>query len=372
MKILFIVDYYYPAIGGAEILYQHLAEGLVKRGHEVIVLTQMSSNVLAQEMVNGVSVFRVKTWQRALFPYQAFRLAKQLCQDADIIQAGPYAAGVLAARLRKLCSAKVLLTVYEYLGTRWLSLRASGVMAYLYEKYLFSHVFDYYVAISDSTRRQLLVNKIAPVKVGKVYCGIDTELFKPQPINTALRKQLKIATETKVFLYAGRSGITKGIWVLLQTIKKLRDLKSAMLSSEMQFVFILGKHPITEYERIRAFIQTHALESLIIVLDSVPRNQLPQYIAIANTVIIPSLTEGFGFFAAEVSAMQIPLIVSKVDALPEVVSGKAIFIEPGNSDDMLRAVIEGAHDRFLKIPPKHFSWENTCVSYEQLYKNLRA
>ena len=38
--ILFCLDYYYPHVGGAEVLFQNLAEGLVARGWRAIVVTQ--------------------------------------------------------------------------------------------------------------------------------------------------------------------------------------------------------------------------------------------------------------------------------------------------------------------------------------------
>ncbi|MBS3127462.1 glycosyltransferase [Candidatus Woesearchaeota archaeon] len=39
MKILFICENYYPHLGGAEVVFKNLAEGYVKRGHQVTVLT---------------------------------------------------------------------------------------------------------------------------------------------------------------------------------------------------------------------------------------------------------------------------------------------------------------------------------------------
>jgi D-inositol-3-phosphate glycosyltransferase len=39
MRILFVLEYYAPHVGGAETLFQNLCEGLTARGHVVDVIT---------------------------------------------------------------------------------------------------------------------------------------------------------------------------------------------------------------------------------------------------------------------------------------------------------------------------------------------
>jgi len=68
-KILFITHLYYPSLGGAERVFQRLAEGLAARGHEVTVLTsdalstehyfsRVKNNLSAEEKLNRVLVVR--------------------------------------------------------------------------------------------------------------------------------------------------------------------------------------------------------------------------------------------------------------------------------------------------------------------------
>lgn len=371
MKIVLIVDYYYPAVGGAETLYQHLAEGLITLGHKVIVLTQLVKGSTLEETLNGVNIHRVATSHRAAFPYQAFKLAKSLVTDADIVQAGPYSAGILAAKLRKFTKAKIILSVYEYLGKRWLRFGISGVLAFFYEKYLFGFKFDHYVAISDSTKGQLLAKGIQTGNITRIYCGVDNSFFKPQPLNISLRKELGIESERFICLYAGRPGVTKGVWVLLATIERIRNSGFGIRNEGMRFVLVLAREPAKERGMIIQFIKKYQLEENVLVLDSVPRENLPSYLAMANVIVVPSLTEGFGFFAAEVSAMGIPLVVSNVDALPEVVSGKVVLVESGNAEALAEGLMSASEGKFIEVAPKSFRWDDTWREYEKLYKSLK-
>ena len=58
MKILFVTDYYYPHAGGVEEMIKNIAEGLVKRGHEVHILTWKIPGTENDEIVNGVKIHR--------------------------------------------------------------------------------------------------------------------------------------------------------------------------------------------------------------------------------------------------------------------------------------------------------------------------
>jgi hypothetical protein len=46
MKILMALDYYRPNVSGLTLYVEHLAEGLVERGHDVSVLTHRHRNDL--------------------------------------------------------------------------------------------------------------------------------------------------------------------------------------------------------------------------------------------------------------------------------------------------------------------------------------
>ncbi|MDW8004987.1 MAG: glycosyltransferase family 4 protein, partial [Thermofilaceae archaeon] len=63
MKILYIVNGYYPRIGGVEYVVKSIAERLVKRGHDVTVIAgEPEAKEPHEEEVNGVSVTRWPTW----------------------------------------------------------------------------------------------------------------------------------------------------------------------------------------------------------------------------------------------------------------------------------------------------------------------
>ncbi len=360
MKILLIVDYYYPNVGGAETLYQKLAESLVAQ-HEVIVLTQKVSGAQSEEVFNGVRIVRIATWHRALFPYQAFKAARSLLDGVDIIQAATYSAAVLAARLRSFTKAKVVLIVHEYLAKRWLALGLAGLSAFFYEQYVFSFSFDHYVAVSQSTKRQLLARGIGDEQVTVIANGIDSQLFVPQRAPEGLRSSLGISDHAKLFLFAGRPGVTKGGELLIKAWQQ------AQLPSDAVLLLILGAEPLGKRRQLVALAERGSAHTIKII-SSVDRSILPQYLAMADVITVPSLTEGFGFFAAEACAMHLPIVITPVDALPEVVNGRVIVSADCTVGTFAAALQAAYRDEFQSLPEKTFFWTNTAEAYLALYE----
>ena len=58
MKILFLVESYYPKTSGVPVVTKYLAEGLAKNGHDVSVVTTLVKDRCAEEVYNNVHIYR--------------------------------------------------------------------------------------------------------------------------------------------------------------------------------------------------------------------------------------------------------------------------------------------------------------------------
>ena len=93
MRICFIIEYYPPHIGGGEVLFQNLAEGLVKAGHQCDVVTCLLPETKEYEKMNGVNVHRVrvpKFADRYWFTFLSIPLAWRIAKKAEIIHTMTY------------------------------------------------------------------------------------------------------------------------------------------------------------------------------------------------------------------------------------------------------------------------------------------
>lgn len=63
MKILFLPQNYFPSVSGVPVVVRYLAEGLLKRGHDVAVATARFKDTPLRDNVNGVKVYRFDMWK---------------------------------------------------------------------------------------------------------------------------------------------------------------------------------------------------------------------------------------------------------------------------------------------------------------------
>jgi D-inositol-3-phosphate glycosyltransferase len=373
MKILFVLEYYTPHIGGAEVLFKNLGEGLVARGHEVSVVTLRLPDSPAFEVINGVKVHRVRVPRRGaryMFTFLAIPKVLQLAKQADLIHTTTYNGAFPAWLAAKFRGKKCVLTALEIFGARWKDLAGVNWFAakshQLLERLIIALPFNSYVSISQYTSRCLATLGVKRRKTKVVYCGIDYALFNPEKADgKAIRQRLKLGDEF-IYLYYGRPGISKGVEYLVQAVPLIRQAVP-----ESKLLLILADDPQDRYENIRRMIKDLSIGESIILHAPVPRNELPGYIAAADCVVIPSLSEGFGFSAAEACAMGKPVVASDVASLPEVVSGKCILVEPGKAEAIAKATEDVYNGRVKQSDQKTFSWDECVDRYLEVYSELR-
>lgn len=374
MKILLVYEYYAPHVGGGEIALQQLAEGLVVLGHQVNLVTSRLPGTAVSETMRGVQVHRVKVprWAaRYWFIVCSFKSTFALAKTADVIHTFTYTAVLPAWLAAWLRHKPTVLTVHEYWGELWQQFSGlnpvSAWLHRLFERALFVFKFDRTVAVSNFTRERLLTLGLSPDTTRVIHQGIDQSVFHPidQQLTERLRQDMQVAPNTFVYLFFGRPGLSKGVEYLLHAVPTItRQLPNS------QLWLILGAEPADQYARCLQLIKQLGIQYQVQVIASVPRTDLPTYIAAAQAVVVPSLSEGFGFSVAESCATGTPLVATRAGSIPEVISGQFVLIEPGSVTAIAQGVLAISSDHMTHTPLKQFSWKTTVELHDRLYTEL--
>ena len=93
------------------------------------------------------------------------------------------------------------------------------------------------------------------------------------------------------------------------------------------------------------------------------------FVACADTIIAPSLAEGFGSVHSEACAMWKNLVTSNLAAIPEVVSWNVILMSPPSSEKICDSIQKIRKWDFNKISEKRFYWDDMIDKVEVLYKD---
>jgi glycosyltransferase involved in cell wall biosynthesis len=65
------------------------------------------------------------------------------------------------------------------------------------------------------------------------------------------------------------------------------------------------------------------------------------------------------------------VVATRVGAIPEVVSGKHILVEPGSARALAAGVERAARGQYDDWKaPQQFSWARMVAEYEEMYKEL--
>ncbi len=371
-NILFCLDYYYPHLGGAEVLFTALAEGLVRKGFHVRVLTQKVPGTLEYEIHNGVEINRISTFgSRYFFTVRAISKLLRLAESADIIHATTFASTLPAWFVAKITKIPLVLTVHEVWIGLWKQVSDAGAVSnFLNDKIeRFIYWFDYqnYVAVSHSTANALLKIGIPKSKVHVIYNGLDYDFWSPQDRDRNAKRASLGLQNHFTFFFSGRPGCSKGLPVLLRAFAEIhkthQDIRLLALVSRAKAV----RKGLQEAEKL---IDTLHLKDAVILHEPVAMEELPDFVNCADTVVVPSLSEGFGFAAAEACAMRRPVIVTDNASLPEVVSGKVLTVPPNHVDALAYAMERALQDDFQTIPEKRFPISTNLKQHIALYNNI--
>lgn len=368
MKILFVVEYYYPHIGGVETLFQNICERLVKRGHKVAVVTMQLSNTEKNEQIHGVRIHRVKcpNDSRYWFTFLAIPKVLEIIKEADIIHTttynGAFPAWVASKIYRKPC----VITVHEIWGKLWGEFAdMSKIVAWLHQFFewlIINLGFDKYVGVSGYTAMQINKYGIVPAIV---YNGIDYDFFNPERFDRKWLRQIFQLNDKFIYLFYGRPGLSKGLEYLINAIPIIQ----AKIPNSLAWI-VMGYEPQDRQKMINRMINDFGLNINIKLNNPLTHDVLCEAIMASDCVVIPSLAEGFGFSAAEACAMGKPVVASNVASLPEVVSGKYILIKPKNPKAIAKGVIDVYNGKFRESKLKKFIWDKCIDGYEEIYKGL--
>ncbi|MBF0478523.1 MAG: glycosyltransferase family 4 protein [Candidatus Omnitrophica bacterium] len=130
-------------------------------------------------------------------------------------------------------------------------------------------------------------------------------------------------------LFVGRLSADKGIRKLLNTFLRLKDLR----------LIIIGDGEERAY--VEEFIKKHSCKN-IRLLGQLPHLEVMEHIKRSKFVVVPSeVAETFGLVVLESFACGVPVVASKLGALPEMVKerGNGRLFMPGNGQQMIEMIL---------------------------------
>ena len=230
---------------------------------------------------------------------------------------------------------------------------------------------DHVVAVSSLTAKDTTqILDIKPARISVIPNAVEAA-FQPLPKEQAdsFRQKSGTSPETVCLLNVGSNHPRKNLSTVLKVVDTLqqRGLSIHLWKVGADFT-----------DEQKAFIQTQGLENCVSYLGKPDKSTLIQIYNAADMLIAPSLHEGFGITLLEAMACGIPVITSKVSAMPEVVGDAGVLVEPKDCQAIADAVsrIHNHPDYYQELVNKgfkrveSFTWEKTAEQIAEIYEKL--
>ncbi len=370
MRVLFVLDFFPPHIGGAETLFDNITKRVAAKGIDVDIVTQKLPGTASSEVSENRRIHRVISPFRHSFALTAAPKCVELARKSDVVHAATLGGLATTMQIERFFRKPVVSTFFEVWGKLFLRLQKPpmSVINYSIETLSLRHYKDHIsTAISAFTRKRLLENGFDGKKTRVIYPGIDKNLFNKKASPSC-------KTDSPSILYFGRPGVAKGLPFLIKAVaivsRKIPDIALMML---------IAKKPLGEYKKIVNMAEQMGLQDNVVFIAPRPVAELPGVIRSADACIVPSISEGFGFSAAESLACGVPVIASNAASLPEIIKNgyNGLLSEPENPESIAKNIINVLSDKKLRRRlagngPKSvekFDWDNGTKEYIKVYES---
>jgi len=370
MKICLIAESYPPAVGGVEFALKELVDGFLAMGHQVrVVASSWQGHAPSIESRGNLTIIRIRTLpylKRFWFLFFSLPSVIRGARWADIVQGSTFAGGPPAFLGGWLAGKKKALLVHEVLGGRWFQFEPNPVRSLFYvltEWIIVGLPFDHYIAPSQYTKDSLRSVGVPEEKISVIYHG-DSRHENPATTPTEVRSRLGFQQDDFVFMTYGRTGVTKGFELFADAIPEVANQIPCA-----RFVLVLAQYDSRISERIKRAISILP-PNFCRLLPPMSRESLAAYVSAADCIVIPSLSEGFGFSALEACNANKIVVSTDAGSLPEVVFGKHVFVKPGSAQAIAEGCVKANRGEVSVTPAKLFSWEKAVGEYLKLYEEL--
>ena len=361
MKILVVnwQDLKNPLSGGAEVHLHNIFKRLAQKGHKITLLVSSFKGASKFDECDDLNIIR--RGNRYIFNYQVPFYVKQLLANGDFdliiedINKIPF--------FLKYFVKKPILGIAHHFFGKVIYSETNPMFAtyvYLMEKLLFKLYKDIpFIAVSESTKADMIENGFPAVNIKVVYNGIDLEKFKPDGPKS----------DIPYIVYLGRLKKYKRVDLFIKMIKLLvRESSLEKLKVE-----IVGDGDARPY--LEKLVRKLELENVINFTGFVSEETKIEKLQKAWVLVNTSPKEGWGIVVMEAQACGTPAVVFDSPGLREsVLHQRSGMIVPfGDIISLKQSVLEIIKNDKLREElslrarewAENFSWDSVSQAFEK-------
>lgn len=393
MRILNVTQTYFPFMefGGPPVKIPALSEALVRRGHQVTVLTadwglesRMSGTkgsakrgVFGWELKrNGVTAIYLPAWLHyratAWGPHVGGYCREQV-QNFDVVHIfGLY--DFLGPAVARTCRKRGVPYVVEPIGML-LPIVRNFKMKQMYHLLLGRAMLagcSRLIATSGQELEEFVSAGVSREKIVLRRNGVEAPVQLPE--RGKFRAGLHIGSDIKLILFLGRLSQKKSPDLLLQAFAKL----SRQLDKSKLLLVFAGPDDASMKSKLRRTASELGVDSMVRFCGPLFGDEKWAAYRDADIFVLPSVNENFGNAAGEAAAAGTPVIVTDQCGIAPLLAGVAGVVVPHDAEAIEKAIERMLEDASLydrlsagcRQISARLNWEQPALEMENLYAQL--
>jgi glycosyltransferase involved in cell wall biosynthesis len=380
MKVCIFTETFHPVIGGGETQARLLAEGLAERGVGVLVLTRRSDASLpAMERFGAITVHRIgrsgrgqmKKWGLVL---SGLRALLQLRREYDLVfVSGFRILGIPAVLAARLLDKRVVLKAdcegemsgeFFAPGLARFSPRLTAwpLRAFVRLRNALLRRADAFLAITSSVAHEFADARLDPALIHRIPNAVDTHRFCPADAERRheRRRRLGLPVEARIVVYTGRLVTYKGV---PQLVRLWPRIVAAQPDALLLLVGTGGLDMHACEDELKATVRAQGLERSVVFTGSV--QNVHEYLQAADLFAFPTENDAFPSSVIEAMTTALPVVVTPVGAIPEIVRNgeNGVLVEPRDDAGLARAIERLLADPELAARLGRNAWQTVQDHY---------
>ena len=216
-------------------------------------------------------------------------------------------------------------------------------------------------------RDELLARGLSPARLHYLPDAVDPGLFRPQPRDAGLARQLGLDANLPTLVYLGLLAPYQGIDLLLQAFARLQRPAQLLLMG------------FPHQERYRRLAADLGVGRRVHIIGPIPYQQAPRHLALGDIAIAPKLitSEGSGKLLPYMS-MALPIVATDTPAHRQYLGDWGLYAAP--EPDALARTIDQALGRAPQLQElggrlraavqARYTWRHTAEQMETVFENM--
>lgn len=394
-------------IGGASIYINELAKNLDNLGVSVDVFTRWDNRRADQvaRISKRSKVIRLKAGPRNFISQEDYasympefienflKYCREKKLHYDIIHTHQYASGLVGLRLKYILKTPLVHTFhslgkikYQAMGK---DISNENDERFLVENKIISNA-EKIVATSPQEKVSIikLYNKKNENNIVVIPAGVNFKRFTTLTKDIA-RKKLHIDKNKKIIMFAGRMDENKGLTVLIEAVKRIKNYYPKVYENLLVYVFAGDPRKERRKEKVEETFRHKVVKLMsecmvkdkIFLSQGIDQEKLHYYYCAANLVAMPTYYESFGLVAIEAMASGTPVVVSNVGGLKWTVQNNltGYKVPAKNPLELARKMVKILDDPELEkrlgqnariYVSQNFDWQNIAREIKKIYTDL--